>query len=51
MNEVEITITITKDLEDSLEILAHDLNKSMEYIITTALEKYIRDCEESGDLE
>ena len=51
MSDVQMTITIPKDLEDSLETLAHDLDKSLEYVVVTALEKYIRDCEESGELD
>ncbi len=51
MSDVQMSITIPKELEESLETLAHDLDKPVEYIIVTALEKYVRDCEESGELD
>lgn len=51
MNESEIKLSIPRDLEDGIQALAHDIGKPVEYVIITALEKYLRDCEESGDYD
>ena len=51
MSDSEIRLSIPRDIDDNLQALAHDLGKPVDYVIITALEKYIRDCEESGEYD
>lgn len=51
MSSEETRIAIPKDLKESLQRLATDLGKPLEYIILTALEKYIHESEESEEPE
>ena len=45
MKKKELCIRLDPDLLERLEALARDLGKPPEYLLHTALEKYLRDCD------
>ena len=46
MGEKELCVRIDSSLLENLEDLACDLGKPLDYIVQTALEKYLQDCDE-----
>ena len=49
MDERELCIRLHSGLLDRLETLANDIGKPLEYVLQTAIEKYLRDCDASAD--
>jgi predicted DNA-binding protein len=49
MEKRELCVRLDIDLVERLEALASDIGKPVEYMLQTAVEKYLRDCDESAD--